>query len=212
MTTPELDVYDIAFLAGGPNRAVETAIVALVLRGRVRVHSPGQLATADLSRQHPVEAAVLDAVGPAGHRSVDTICWRLVEDDRLLDIGRRLRKAGLLGRLGAAVSVLHHDRRALAPTRAGHRVLRELGHQSPLADPEAVRVALGSPTKMTDQKLRADIFDRPVTTMGVGRPGHHSRHDIDHSDPRLAAFRARATGDPRAAIGLESGFIGTGGL
>src|SRR5215207_331183 len=36
MTAPDLDVYDIAFLAGGPNRTVETAIVALVLGGRLR--------------------------------------------------------------------------------------------------------------------------------------------------------------------------------
>jgi hypothetical protein len=204
MSAPGLDVYDIAFLAGGPNRAVETAIVALVRVGRLRVHSPGQLATADLSRRHPVEAAVLDAVGPTGHRSVDTICWRLAEDDRLLDIGRRLHKAGLLGRLGVALSVLHHDRRALVPTRAGHRVLRELGDRPALGDPEAVRVALGGREAMTDTKLRADIFERPTTTLGVGKPGHRSRHDIDHSDPQLAAYRARATGSPGAAGGLEA--------
>ncbi len=194
MTAPQLDVYDIAFLAGGPNRAVETAIVALVRGGRLRVHSPGQLATADLSRRHPVEAAVLDAVGPTGHRSIDTICWRLVEDDRLLDIGRRLHKAGLLGRLGAAVAVLHGDRRPLAPTRAGQRALRELGDQPALGDPEAVRVALGGREAMTDAKLRADIFERPSTTLGVGKPGHRSRHDIDHSDPQLSAYRTGAGG------------------
>ena len=210
MTAPVLDVYDVAFLAGGANRAVETAIVALVRCGRLRVHSPGQLATADLSRRHPVEAAVLDAVGPLGHRSVDTICWRLVEDERLLDIGRRLHKAGLLGRLGAAVSVLHHDRRALAPTRAGHRVLRELGDHPALGDPEAVRVALGGREAMTDQKLRADIFERPVTTLGPAAP-RHSRHDIDHSDPKLAAFRARATGNSGAPTGLEKSFYGSTG-
>jgi hypothetical protein len=210
MTAPALDVYDIAFLAGGANRAVETAIVALVRGGRLRVHSPGQLATADLSRRHPVEAAVLDAVGPTGHRSIDTICWRLVEDERLLDIGRRLHKAGLLGRLGAVVSVLHHDRRALAPTRAGHRVLRELGDHPALGDPEAVRVALGGRGAMTDAKLRAAIFERPVTTLGAAAPGH-SRHDIDHSDPRLAAFRARATGNSGAPTGLETTFYGSTG-
>ena len=210
MTAPVLDVYDVAFLAGGADRAVETAIVALVRCGRLRVHSPGQLATAELSRRHPVEAAVLDAVGPLGHRSVDTICWRLVEDERLLDIGRRLHKAGLLGRLGAAVSVLHHHRRALAPTRAGHRVLRELGDHPALGDPEAVRVALGGRGAMTDQKLRADIFERPVTTLGPAAP-RHSRHDIDHSDPKLAAFRARATGNSGAPTGLEGTFYGSTG-
>jgi hypothetical protein len=204
MTAPALDVYDIAFLAGGANRAVETAIVALVRGGRLRVHSPGQLATSELSRRHPVEAAVLDAVGPTGHRSIDTICWRLAEDDRLLDIGKRLHKAGLLGRLGGALSMLHHDRRALAPTRAGQRVLREAGEHSALGDPEAVRVALGGRDAMADRKLRADIFERPTTTLGVGRPGHRSRHDIDHSDPHLAAYRARATGAAGAAGGLEA--------
>jgi hypothetical protein len=210
MTAPELDVYDIAFLAGGPNRAVETAIVALVRGGRLRVHSPGQLATADLSRRHPVEAAVLDAVGPTGHRSIDTICWRLVEDDRLLDVGRRLHVAGLLGRLGVPLSVLHHDRRALAPSRAGHHILRELGDQPPLGDPEAVRVALGGREAMTDAKLRAAIFERPATTLGVPGP-RRSRHDIDHSDPKLAAFRARATGASGAATGLETKFYGSTG-
>jgi hypothetical protein len=207
MTAHELDVYDIAFLAGGANRAVETAIVALVRGGRLRVHSPGQLATADLSRRHPVEAAVLDAVGPTGHRSIDTICWRLVEDDRLLDIGRRLHKAGLLGRLGAAVSVLHHDRRALAPTRAGHRVLRELGDQPALGDPEAVRVALGGREAMTDPKLRAAIFERPVTTLSV--PGaRRSRHDIDHSDPHLATYRGHAADTTGTGSALEPGMYG----
>ena len=209
MTAPQLDLYDIAFLAGGANRTVETAIVALVRGGRVRVHSPGQLATADLSRRHPVEAAVLDAVGPTGHRSVDTICWRLVEDERLLDVGRRLHKAGLLGRLGGALSVLGHDRRVLAPTRAGQRALRELGDRPALGDAEAVRVALGGRAAMTDTKLRTSIFERPDTTIGVGKPGHHSRHDIDHSDPHLAAYRARATGAAGAALIIDAGYQNT---
>src|SRR4051794_30363085 len=209
MTAPELDVYDIAFLAGGPNRAVATAIVALVRSGRVRVHSPGLLATADLSRRHPVEAAVLDAVGPTGHRSVDTICWRLVEDDRLLDVGRRLHKVGLLGRLGAVGSALHGDRRALAPTRAGHRALRAVGDGPSLGDAEVVRVALGGRRAMTDAKQRSDVFERPATTLGVTAPGHRSRHDIDHSDPQLAAYRARATGAAGAAVVLDIGFDGT---
>jgi hypothetical protein len=174
------------------------------------VHSPGQLATADLSRRHPVEAAVLDAVGPTGHRSIDTICWRLAEDERLLDIGRRLREAGLLGRLGGAVSVLRRERRALAPTRAGQRALRELGDGPGLGDPEAVRVALGGRAAMTDARQRADIFEPPDTTLHPGP--RRSRHDIDHSDPHLAAFRGRATGAAGAAIGLEAGFDGTGGI
>lgn len=201
MTAPDLDVYDVAYLTGGPDRMVDTAVVALVRGGRVRVHSPGQLATRDLSRRHPVEAAVLDAVGPSGHRSVDTIRWRLREDERLLDVGRRLRAAGLMGRLGAAVSVLHGDRRALVPTRAGHRALRALAERSGLGDPEAVRVAFGGRKAMTDARQRAEIFQRPDTTLHANP--RRSRHDIDHSDPQLAAFRSRAAGTAGAYVGME---------
>src|SRR3954447_10034350 len=102
-----LHVYDIAFLAGGITRVVDTAVVALLRSGRLRLHSPGSFATAELSRRDAVEAAVLDAVGPTGHRSVDTIRWRLLDDDRLLDVGRRLRAAGLVARTD---SVARHVR------------------------------------------------------------------------------------------------------
>jgi hypothetical protein len=204
MTSRDLDLYDVAFLAGGAARLVDTAIVALVRDGRVRVHSPGQLATADLSRRHPVEAAVLDAVGPRGHRSVDTISWRLAEDDRILDVGRRLHEARLLGRLGGAASTLRGRRRALAPSRAGRRALDEIGNGSSLGDLEAVRVAFGGRAAMTDASLRAAVFEPPVTTLAP--PGsRRSRHDVDHSDPQLAALRNAGIAAGGAAIGLSLG-------
>ena len=40
MTHTGLDVYEIAFLAGGPARVVDTALVVLVETGRVRVFAP----------------------------------------------------------------------------------------------------------------------------------------------------------------------------
>lgn len=83
MASPTLDLCEIAFLAGGPDRVVETAIVALVESGRVRVASPGQLALVDPVRRHPVEGAVLDAVRTKGHRSVDLVVWRLAGVDRI---------------------------------------------------------------------------------------------------------------------------------
>lgn len=200
MATP-LDMYDIAFLAGGQTRTVETAVVALVLDGRLRVHAPGQLASVDLSRRHPVEAAVIDACPPIGHRSVDTICWRLLDDDRVLDLGRRLHQAGLLGRMSGAVSVLHGDHRGLAPTHAGHRVLAQAANEPPPGHPEAIRIALGGRAAMTDAKLRAAIFELPVTTLGP--PGQRHSHDIDHSDPHLAAYR---TGGAAAKAGAYRPF------
>jgi hypothetical protein len=204
-TSPQLDVYDIAYLAGGPDRVVDTAVVALVQAGRIRVHSPGQLATADLVRRHPVEAAVLDAVGPTGHRSIDTIQWRLYDDDRLLEVGHRLRREGLLGRTGAVVGMLHGHRGAPAPTRAGRRVLRDLrSRPAGGTGPELIRVALDGRQQLGNRRLREEIFDRPTTTLYPARPGHRSR-GVDHSDPRLAAYR---TGGSAAAAGA---FVTHGG-
>jgi hypothetical protein len=202
----DMDLYDLAFLAGGPARVVNTAVVALLRTGRLRLHSPGQLATADLSRRHPVEAAVLDAVGPTGHRSIDTIRWRVVEDERLLDVGRRLRSAGLLGRSASVVGLVHGDRRALAPTRAGRRMLRAAQERPATGDAEILRVALGGREEMTDQRRRHEIFERPQTSLEPAPPGRRSR-GIDHSDPQLAAYR---TGGSAAAGGGGGLFIGGG--
>ena len=186
--SPRLDVYDVAFLAGGPDRVVDTALVALVGTGRLRIHRPGQLVTVALARRHPVEAAVLDAVGPTGHRSADTIRWRLREDDRVLEPCARLRRAGLLRPSGAVV-VLSSFCPAVARTRAGRQVLRELrGRSADGTGTELMRVALDGRQQLTDSRLRAEIFESPTTTLPPPVPGHRTR-GVDHSDPRLAAYR-----------------------
>jgi hypothetical protein len=145
-------------------------------------------------------------VGPTGHRSIDTIRWRVVEDERLLDVGRRLRSAGLLGRAAGVVGLLHGSPRAFAPTRAGRRTLRELRERPAGGDAEVLRVALGGREQMTDQRRCREIFERPHTALEVPRPGHRSR-GIDHSDPQLAAFR---TGANATALGGSALFIGGG--
>ena len=94
--SPDLDVYDIAFLAGGAARVVDTALVALVESGRVRVRAPGVFAVFEPARAHPVEAAVMDAMGTQGHCSIDTIRSRVAEDARIGALGRSLCSARLL--------------------------------------------------------------------------------------------------------------------
>lgn len=215
MTAPDLDLYDVAYLAGGRDRVVDTAVVALVRSGRIRVHSPGQLATADLSRRHPVEAAVLDVVGPKGHRSVETIRWRLLGDERLLDVGRNLQRAGLLGRLGAVLPLKGGRRDGLAPTRAGKRALQEYADRS-LGDPEATRVALAGRSAMGDAKLRASIFEPPDTTPpDIPRRRRPSRREM-RENPELAAYWTGAQGAAGGifiggAIDGGGGFDGGGG-
>ena len=200
MTTPRvpgLDVYETAVLAGGLPRLVDTVLVALVESGRIRVHAPGELATASPLRRHPAEAAVLDAVGTRGHRSVDTIRWRLADDARLLDVGRRLRADGLLRR--HPLSFLPPWRDVHVRTARGRRVLRELTARPP-ADRatdggSAVTVALHGRDAMPDRRRCAEIFHRQQTALAPA--GSRSRA-VDHSDPQLAAYR---TGGPASIAG-----------
>ncbi len=184
--SPEPDVYDLAFLAGGPARVVDTAVVALLRTGRLRLHSPGRLATADPARRHAIEAAVLDAVGPMGSRSVDTVRWCVMDDERLVDVGRRMRRRGLMGRAAGALAVLHGDRRALAPTRAGRRVLPGVGDDVGAGDAEVWQVALGGRDQLPDQRMRGELFDPPGTTPEPATAGGQwARHLGGGIDGRL---------------------------
>ena len=93
------DLYEVAYLAGGPRRAVEAAVVALIEDGRLRVtRSTGELHVVDARRRHPVEAAVLDATGPTARRSVDGVAWRVRKDARLAALADGLQRAGLVSR------------------------------------------------------------------------------------------------------------------
>jgi hypothetical protein len=199
----DLDLYDIAFLAGGPARVVDTALVALVASGRVRVHSPGELAVADLARRHPVEAAVLDAVGPQGHRSVETIRWRLTEDVRLLDLGRRLSADGLLRSRRVRG---RGDRSPWTTTGAGRRALRHMTTTPPpdtVADgTSALRVALHGREAMPDGTLRTAVFERPSPPPSVGAADTlRRRRDAEHADPVRAAYETRSVLGGGAALG-----------
>jgi hypothetical protein len=193
VTAPPLDVYDVAYLAGGADRVVDTAVVALVESGRVRVPSPGQLAVVDPARRHPVEGAVLDAVGTHGHRSRDLVAWRLAGDDRIREVGRRLTDEGLLRRWLAHV---RRDGGAPLRTSTGRRLLHALVAVPPVFSVHdggsAVQVALHGPQGMTDAKLRASIFDVPRTTIASGTAGlthriETSRRNSPYDSPHNAS-------------------------
>lgn len=206
MTADALDVYAIACLAGGTPRVVDTALVVLVETGRVRVTAPGELAAVSLLRRHPVEAAVLDAVGPAGHRSVETVRWRLTTDERILEVPRRLRDAGLLdsGSCGAAT---RRSRWRSAPTYAGRHLLHELRDAPPqdgaTGSASAMTVALHGREAMPDQDLREAIFEQPLRAVVVG--GGRPPPELDFADGWDAARRARAQ------ILRDAHFFGPGG-
>ena len=97
-----LHVYDVAHLAGGPERVADTAVVALLGRGLLRVDPAGRLQAVGRPGgwgvRHPAEAAVLDAVGPRPRWSATTVRRQVTADPRVAALGRQLAAEGLLCR------------------------------------------------------------------------------------------------------------------
>lgn len=213
MTAPRLDVYEIAQLAGGADRVVDTALVVLVESGRVRVHAPGELAVAQPGRSHPVEAAVMDAVGTQGHRSVDTIHWRLAGDERIAELGRSLAARGLLRRRRFGRSTGKGS--AWSSTTAGREALvrvRERPADRALDGGCALAVALDGRQAMPDADLRAAIFERPLPPLPRTSGMHRRIREAGLHDPSHAAFRTQqAAIGGAAAIGFLEGGAGDGG-
>lgn len=161
------DVYDVAQLAGGLTRLVDTAVAALLERGRLTVDDAGRLQAVG-SATHPVEAAVLELAGPRPRRSVASLRSAAQEDPRLTGVADRLVEQGLLRRNPFAA--LCSSWPAFRRTSAGSRVLAEVA-QAP-AGGRATEVALGGTARMADRFLADRAFGRPVPIRRAGvRPG-----------------------------------------
>lgn len=213
----DLDVYEVAYLAGGPHRAVEAAVAALAGSGHLTVDlSTGHLSAAGVHRRHWLEAAVSEGVAQRDWRSVQTLRWRVALDARLTEVGRRLEGAGLLRR-SAPGSRRARTWQLLALTGAGRRALRALRAQPPVdrvaAGTDAMAVALRGPGAMSDTSLRRGLFSPPPPgPVASGRPSRRERHDARLG---LSTSTAAATfwiaGSESGASGGWGGGFGDGG-
>ena len=158
------DVYDVAQLAGGLPRVVDTAVAALLERGRLTVDGSGRLQAVGTA-VHPVEAAVLDLAGPRPRRSVDTLRVRAQEEPRLTGVAERLAGAGLLRR--NPLAGLSSSWPAHLLTAAGRRTLAEWRAAPPVTG-TAADVALGGPGSWADQVQAERVFAAPRRSR---RPG-----------------------------------------
>src|SRR5438105_4542054 len=66
-------VYQLAYLAGGPHRAIDTAIAALVERGGLRVSSARTVTATGAMPADPLERAVGDAANRPQGRTTSKI-------------------------------------------------------------------------------------------------------------------------------------------
>ena len=157
----DYDVYEIAYLAGGPCRAVEAAVVALAESGRIAVdRSTGQLSVVDGRGRHWLETAVLEAVAHRGYRMLETLRWRLANDELLASVRQRLQGDGLLRR-SASTPRSTRAWQTLALTGQGRRTLRDLRERPSAEAGGGLSVALGGPRAVSDDSLRTALFDPP---------------------------------------------------
>ena len=99
--TRTLELYELAYLAAGPRRAVQTAVIGLAEAGVLWVNQwTGELMLIERRPCSELEAAVLDVVGLRGFNLLGTVCWRMRADARLTAIEQRLQAEGLLSHGG----------------------------------------------------------------------------------------------------------------
>ncbi|TLQ43123.1 TIGR04222 domain-containing membrane protein [Streptomyces marianii] len=93
---PVHDLMEAAFLNGGPARAVDTALTALVTDGRLAVGGPGVVAVRrPVARDH-VERAVLDELARAPSGALHDLRLAVMRNPAVQEIGDGLAARGLM--------------------------------------------------------------------------------------------------------------------
>lgn len=148
----DLDVYQIAYLCGGPEGPAIVALVALCEDHQIKI-SPARHRVEAIRRapRDPIQTAALEAV-PGYGRVLGPTIEIIACSAAIADIGRTLRAEGFLP--GSRISAVWRWRRALARRRIRHRLVNGDALNG------ARRVAVLGAQGITDEKLRA-IFETP---------------------------------------------------
>ncbi|MET8330573.1 TIGR04222 domain-containing membrane protein [Streptomyces sp. NPDC005181] len=93
---PVHDLYEAAFLNGGPGRVVDTALTALQTDGRLVVGGPGIVAVTRPVAHDPVERAVLQAHAAAPSGALHTLRDAAMRHPAVQEVGDGLAARGLL--------------------------------------------------------------------------------------------------------------------
>ncbi|MEV7519200.1 TIGR04222 domain-containing membrane protein [Streptomyces sp. NPDC091371] len=160
-----MDLYEIAYLAGGRRRVAEVALLALRERGLVTVLGPRVRAERQAADGHPVERA-LTALCPRG-KSVASVLAALAEGPEVAEVRSRLRAAWLLGR--------HRSR----PTAAGRR--ERAAARASGAWPAYV---FDGPPAVPDRLLRRVVQQAQPLPGGLGRSLIRMGRALDRADHR----------------------------
>ncbi|NGO74661.1 TIGR04222 domain-containing membrane protein [Streptomyces sp. YC504] len=161
----DLGVYDVAFLAGGPQRVADSAIIALNRRGLVVVLASRVRAVDGEHPEHAVERAVL--VFCRRSKVINAVRAAVQRSPEVEEIGRRLAARGLVA----------GSRRRV--TRAGRRHL-----QAARDDASVPQYVLGGATISRDGTVRHRGGHAQTLPAGLGRTLRRMGKALDNdSDP-----------------------------
>lgn len=90
------DLYEVAFLNGGPARVVDTALTALHADGRLAVGGPGIVAVQRAQANDPVERAVLQELAAAPNGALHVLREAVMRHPAVQEVGDGLAARGLL--------------------------------------------------------------------------------------------------------------------
>ncbi|MFD4721088.1 TIGR04222 domain-containing membrane protein [Streptomyces sp. NPDC058423] len=93
---PVHDLMEAAFLNGGPARAVDAALTAMVTDGRLMVGGPGIVAVRQPVARDHVERAILDELTQAPSGALDHLRLAVMRNPAVQEIGDGLAARGLM--------------------------------------------------------------------------------------------------------------------
>jgi hypothetical protein len=163
-----LDLYEVAYLCGGPERVALTAVITMRRDGRINI-SPARhrVQAADDQASHPVERAVLDAA-PWPGMGLGFVLDEVAGSAAVRSTGDQLRRRGLLGK-------------HLHLTRAGRKLRGELEGDVP----DGLRIAVLGPGDV-DDKLRKALEEPdvpPGRSLVPKQRGGKKRHAYGEAPP-----------------------------
>ncbi|WP_327370797.1 TIGR04222 domain-containing membrane protein [Streptomyces sp. NBC_01217] len=91
----ELTLYETAFLAGGPHRVVDLALVTMHLRRRLLLAHTGWATVVDPEGRDEMERTVIRAIGPEGQSPIPPVRTAAATTDTMRTLADRLVTAGL---------------------------------------------------------------------------------------------------------------------
>ncbi|MGW2656376.1 TIGR04222 domain-containing membrane protein [Streptomyces sp. NPDC001478] len=115
-TRAELSLYETAFLAGGPHRVADLALVSMHLRRRLLLAHTGWATVVDPEGRDDMERTVIRAIGPQGQSPIPPVRAAAATADAVRALADRLVAAGLALPGGGSdiAAALHAVRRAAA--------------------------------------------------------------------------------------------------